>query len=330
MPLTRKIRLSLGILLSILVFGTAGLVWTEHMTVFQALYLTVETITTVGYGDFRLTTSGGRIVTLLLMLGGVGIMLYSVGLFMSFLIEGQLIDVYGRRVIMKKIAELNQHIIICGGGRVGKEVAHRLHKEGVPCVVIEQREELVVQLCSEGILTLQGDAIQDEMLKTVRIEQAAGLISALPDDAHNVFITLTAKELNPMIKVIARMDTPGTEAKLRRAGADKVISPSIMGGLRMAMSIIKPTTVDYIDTVIHDQSIKIEIEELKIGQGSYLAGKTLRNSGIREYTGTTVLAIVRENEVINNPGADVLLMEEDLLIIFGLKEQLQQVAVHTK
>lgn len=224
----------------------------------------------------------------------------------------------------KKIEQLHDHIIVCGAGRVGRQVLYRLRKEGAKCVIIEQQEDLAIQFIEEGFLVIHSDATQDETLKKAGIDKAKGLIAALPEDALNVFVTLTAKGLNPGIHVVARMDQLESEKKLLRAGADKVISPAILGGWRMAMSILKPISVDYIETVIHDHNIEMEMEELRIDQGSCLVGKTLSSSGIKQQTGAMVLAILRDNLVISNPGAEEEILQGDVLIVIGLREQLRR------
>ncbi|SPF36483.1 K+ transport system, NAD-binding component [Candidatus Desulfosporosinus infrequens] len=320
----KRIGLAFLALLVTLIIGTVGLILTEHLTLAQAIYFTVETITTVGYGDIKVHTDAGHSFLIFLMLGGVGVMLYFTGLITAFLIEGQLADVYGRRKMNKKIEQLQDHIIVCGAGRVGKQVLYRLRKEGAPCVVIEQQEDLANQFIEEGFLVIHNDATQDETLKKAFIDKAKGLIAALPEDSLNVFVTLSAKGLNPGIHVVARMDQLESEKKLLRAGADKVISPAILGGWRMAMSILKPISVDYIDTVIHDHNIEMEMEELRIDQGSCLVGKTLSTSGIKQQTGAMVLAIVRNEQVISNPGAEEEILQGDLLIVIGLREQLHR------
>ncbi|MDQ7094985.1 NAD-binding protein [Desulfosporosinus sp. PR] len=322
--LGRRIRFAVLAVLFTLLIGTAGLMLTEHFSLAQAFYFTVETITTVGYGDIKLKSDAGHVFSVMLMLGGAGVMLYSAGLMMAFLVEGQLAGAYGRRKMNKKIEQLQDHIIVCGAGRVGRQVVYRLRKEGYPCVVIEQEEELVRQFIEEGYLVIHNDATQDEVLKKAGIERAKGLITALPEDALNVFVTLTAKGLNPKVQVVARMDQLESENKLLRAGADKVISPAILGGWRMAMSILKPVSMEYIETVIHDHNIEMKIMELKVEQGSCLIGRTLSSSGIKQQTGAIVLAILRDKFVISNPDAREEILEGDLLIVLGLREQLHR------
>ena len=320
----KRMGLAFSALLGTMIVGTVGLIMTEHFSFAQALYLTVQTITTVGFGDVEVHSNAGHWFLVLLMMGGVGVMLYFAGLMMSFLVEGQLAGVYGRRKMNKKIEQLHKHIIVCGAGRVGRQVLYRLRKEGASCVVIEHQEDLANQFVEEGFLVINSDATHDETLKKAGIDKAIGLIAALPEDSLNVFVTLTAKGLNPSIHVVARMDQLESEKKLLRAGADKVISPAILGGWRMAMSILKPISVDYIETVIHDHNIEMEMEELRIEQGSCLVGKTLASSGIKQQTGAMVLAILRDKQVISNPGAEEEILQKDVLIVIGLREQLRR------
>jgi len=322
--LEKRIRLAFAALIITIIMGTVGLILTEHLTLAQAIYLTVQTVTTVGYGDIKLHSTAGHVFVVFLMLGGVGVMFYFSGIMMAFLIEGELTGAYGRRKMNKKILHLHDHIIVCGAGRVGRQVVYRLRHEGAHCVVIEKQEDLANQLIEEGFLVIHSDATSDETLKRAGIDKAKGLITALPEDSLNVFVTLSAKGLNPGIHVVARTDEYGSEKKLLRAGADKVISPAILGGRRMAMAILKPISVDYIDTVIHDHNIEMEMVEMKVDQLSCLVGKTLSNSGIKQQTGAMVVAIVRDNEVISNPDAEEVITEGDLLIVFGLREQLHR------
>lgn len=323
----KRMRLAFLALISTLILGTSGLMLTEHLNFEQAFYLTVQTITTVGYGDIEIRTVVGRMYVVLLMMVGTAVMLYFAGLMMAFLVEGQLAGVYGGRKMERKIRQLNGHAIVCGAGRVGRHVIDRLRKEGAEFVVIEQQKELVNQLIEEGFLVINGDATLDDTLKKAGIGKAKGLVSALPEDSLNVFVTLTAKGLNPNIHVVARMDTLESEKKFLRAGCDKVISPAVLGGLRMAMSILKPISVDFLDTLIHNHNIEIEMEELKVEDGSCLVGKNLSTSGIKQQTGAMVLAILHNSQVISNPSAEEMICSGDILIVIGIREQLNLLEV---
>ena len=319
--MSRRIGLAFLALLFTLCLGTVGLAATEHLSFAQAFFLTAETITTVG--DVRLQSDTGHVLLIILMLGGVGVMLYFAGLVMAFVIEGELAGVYGRRRMSKQIDGLQDHIIVCGAGRVGKQALNRLRKEGCPCVVIEQQDSLAQQFIEEGYLVIHSDATQDEVLKKAGIERAKGLITALPEDSLNVFVTLTAKGLNPNIRVVSRMDQLETENKLLRAGADKVISPAVLGGWRMAMSILRPISIEYLETVIQDHNLEINIQEFRVVEESCLHGRTLSASGIKQRTGALVLAILRGEQLLSNPGAEEKILKGDILIVMGLKEQLR-------
>lgn len=308
-------------MVGVIILGSLGFMYLEGMTWFHAVYLTIATITTVGYGDLIPHTGPGRLLSMVLMLGGVGIALYFASAVVASVIEGQLADVFGRRKMLKKIRTLKDHIIICGAGRVGHQVIERLKHETVQFVVIERDPSIVERLQEEGILAIAGDATEDDLLITIGIEHARGLISALPEDAQNVYVTLTSKGLNPKLQVVARMDRMESESKLLRAGADKVISPAILGGRRMAISMLKPGTCDYVDTLIHDKDWEMEIEEIRVNEGSSLVNKTIQESGIRDETGVIILAIMREKNFISNPGPNETILSGDFLIALGSSQQ---------
>lgn len=311
-------------ILIVLILGMAGLMLTEHLTAWEALFLTVETLTTVGFGDIEVRTLSGQAIVLLLMLGGVALTAFIIGRMMAFILEGRLADIYGKRKREKRMAQLRNHVIVCGAGRVGQQVAKFLKADNLEVAIIEQDEEVAQAFMDEGYLVIQGDATQDENLKKAGIEHARGLISALPEDALNVFVTLTAKGLNPKIQVVARGDRLESEAKLYRAGADRVISPATLSGKRMALSITKPMSIEYLDTVIHDHNIHIEIKEIKVDQGTYLVGLRLDELKIKQNTGATILAILRHGQVISNPSASDQIETGDVLIVFGLRNQVQR------
>ncbi|MDA8441787.1 MAG: potassium channel protein [Peptococcaceae bacterium] len=313
----KRLTLAFIYMISVTLFGALGYMYLEKMTFFQAIYFTISTITTVGYGDVIPHTFLGKLLTIFIMVVGVGIALYFASTIVATVIEGDLGELFGRRNMQRKIDKLKDHIIICGAGRVGHQVIERMRNENVPFVVVEKDEKIVQQLREEGVLAVDGDATSDALLLDLGIDQARGLITALPDDAQNVFVTLTSKGLNPSLLVVARMDRVESESKLRRAGADKVISPAILGGRRMAISILKPSTCEYVDNLIHDKHLEMEIVEVLVNAKSELVGKALNNCGIRETIGAIILAIMRGDQVINNPAADETIAAGDLLIVLG-------------
>ncbi|GAB4263428.1 potassium channel family protein [Thermincola ferriacetica] len=321
----KKIVFALSTVLLIIITGTIGFMYLEGYNILDAIAVTIATLTTstVGFGNLVPHTVSGKILTLMIITLGVSLVAYVFGSVVGIILEGQLKNIMGRTKMLKKISSLENHIIVCGAGRVGQHVVSRLVKEDVPFVVIDKNPEIIAKLTAEGILAIEGDAAEDEVLEKVGIKKARGLITALPGDADNVFVALTSKELNPHIKVVARANHVESQNKLIRAGADKVISPSVIGGRRMAISMLKPVSVDFVETLIH-QGFEIEIEEIVLGNNSPLAGKCLKESGIKQKTGAMVVAIKRGEDIINNPSADDVIMGGDLLIVLGTRSQLAE------
>lgn len=322
----KKVLLAMGGLILIILIGTFGLYFIEGYTIIDALSITLGLITTtsIGYGTTVPLSVTGKIFTLALIILGISFVAYSFGTLVSLVLEGQLKNMVGRSKMKKRIGALTNHIILCGAGRVGRHVVMRLQKEGVPFVVIDQNEEIAQKLALEGCLVINDDATKDEVLIEAGISRAKGLITALPEDAHNVFVTLSCKQLNPDLTVVARADMPESEPKLKLAGADKVVTPALSGAKRMAISILKPISVDFVETLIHEKEVEFELEELLISDKSPLAGKELKHSGIKKETGSMVIAIMRNGTMIPNPGAEDLIQVGDLLIALGTGEQLRR------
>lgn len=322
-PVKKMLIASVSVLCVALI-GIAGFMFIEGYSFLDALSVTVAIITTTntGFGNISPHTIYGRVFSIVLVVIGFSVVAYAFGSIMGIVLEGHLKNFMGRSKMLKNIGALKNHIIICGAGRVGHHVILRLQKEKVPFVVIDKDEEKAVRMRDEGFLVINDDGTKDEVLLLAGIDRARGLISALPGDAENVFVTLTAKELNPKLMVVARSDLEESKTKLLRAGADKVISPSVMGGRRMAISILKPVSVDFVETLIHRADVEIEIEEIIINPKSFLAGKKLKDSHIKQKTGTMVVAVKRGDEIFNNPSADDVILGDDLLIVLGTREQL--------
>ncbi len=304
--------------------GVLGTILTERLSLLDALWFVIVSLTTTGYGDIVPVTPAGRFFVMLLLLSGVGFLLYAFGTGVALLVEGKLGEVMEWRGMKRRIGQLKNHIVVCGAGRVGQQVVRRLHQEGIPFVVVEKDAQAARRLREEGFLVVEGDATLEETLREAGVPSARGLVAALPSDADNVFIVLTGKELNPRLVIVARANKEGSEGKLRRAGADRVVAPEAIGGRRMAASILKPATVEFVDTVMHSHGAPIEIEEITVSPGSQLANKTLRQAQVKDQTGAMIIAIMRAGELIAPPGADELIRENDLLIAIGTQEQLGQ------
>ncbi|HDR7800296.1 TPA: potassium channel protein [Bacillus tropicus] len=305
----------------VVIIGTLGFMTIEEISLFQAFWMTMITVLTVGYGDAVPVTQAGKIFALLIIPVGVGIVTYAIGVVAAMIIEGNLFHAVRRKKMDKQIAQLQNHIIVCGCGRVGLQVVHELQEKKIPFVVVDKDESILEK---ERLLYVHGDATEDQVLHHAGISKAAGLVAIVANDAENVFITLTARGLNDAIKIVARAEKPETEDKLKRAGANKVINPSSMAGIHIAKGIANPLTVHYIDTVLYGVEQSFVIEEIAVGEGSILTGKSLLESDVRNQFDVTILAILRNGNVIHNPTGQEKLQEHDMIIVFGSVEKLGQ------
>ncbi|OTX73262.1 potassium channel protein [Bacillus thuringiensis serovar finitimus] len=305
----------------VVILGTLGFMTIEEISLFQAFWMTMITVLTVGYGDAIPVTQAGKVFALLIIPIGVGIVTYAIGVVAAMIIEGNLFHAVRRKKMDKQIAQLQNHIIVCGCGRVGLQVVHELQEKKIPFVVVDKDESILEK---EKLLYVHGDATEDQVLHHAGISKAAGLVAIVANDAENVFITLTARGLNDAIKIVARAEKPETEDKLKRAGANKVINPSSMAGIHIAKGIANPLTVHYIDTVLYGVEQSFVIEEIAVGEGSILANKSLLESDVRNQFDVTILAILRNGNVIHNPTGQEKLQEHDMIIVFGSVEKLGQ------
>ncbi|MED1556689.1 potassium channel protein [Bacillus paramycoides] len=305
----------------VVILGTLGFMTIEEISLFQAFWMTMITVLTVGYGDAVPVTQAGKVFALLIIPVGVGIVTYAIGVVAAMIIEGNLFHAVRRKKMDKQIAQLENHIIVCGCGRVGLQVVHELQEKKIPFVVVDKDGSTFEQ---EKLLYVHGDATEDHVLHNAGISKAAGLVAIVANDAENVFITLTARGLNDAIKIVARAEKSETEEKLRRAGANKVINPSSMAGIHIAKGIANPLTVHYIDTVLYGVEQSFVIEEIQVGKDSILANKSLLESNVRNQFDVTILAILRNGEIIHNPTGQEKLQEHDMIIVFGSVEKLGQ------
>ncbi|MCU5183635.1 potassium channel protein [Bacillus cereus] len=305
----------------VVILGTIGFMTIEEISLFQAFWMTMITVLTVGYGDAVPVTQAGKVFALLIIPVGVGIVTYAIGVVAAMIIEGNLFHAVRRKKMDKQIAQLKNHIIVCGCGRVGLQVVHELQEKKIPFVVVDKDESVLEK---GKLLYIHGDATEDQVLHHAGISKAAGLVAIVANDAENVFITLTARGLNDAIKIVARPEKPETEEKLRRAGANKVINPSSMAGIHIAKGIANPLTVHYIDTVLYGIEQSFVIEEILVGKDSILVGKSLLESDVRNQFDVTILAILRNGDIIHNPTGQEKLQEHDMIIVFGLVEKLKQ------
>jgi len=312
-----NLKLIAILLVLLVIVGIAGFHFIEGWSYFDGFYMVLTTITSIGYGEVHPLSHAGRLFNSFVIITGVGLVLLLVGGASRTLLEFELQSVFGRRRMDREISRLTGHFIICGAGRVGRSAARELARRPLPFVVVDTNEEKLQKYSTEGWLTLVGDATLALVLQQLRIEHAQGLVAATTTDAINIYIILTARSLNPKIKIIARAAEEDAEKHLLTAGADSVVSPYRFAGYRIAQTFMRPNVVDFFDTAMN-QKRPLEIEEVKVGRGASFAGQTLEGSRIRQELGVIVLAIKGEHTAMRfNPPPDEVIHEGDHLIAMG-------------
>lgn len=321
----RRVRIALIGVGVVLVGGSLGYM-ALGMAPLDAVYQTVTTVTTVGFREVEAFTSAGKVFTIVVCLLGVGTALYTFGVLLEALVEGHIGEELGRRRMQRQIADLKNHVIICGWGRVGRALAEHLAqgagREGI--VVIDEDPDRIasLQASERGYLALVGDATEDETLRAAGIGRAKALVAALSNDAANLFVTVSGRALRPDLFIVARVRTVDAEEKMRRAGADRVVNPQEIGGHRMAAFVNQPHVVEFLDVVMHDGSLEFRLEEVRVPDWSSLIGQTLRHTQIRDRTGALVLAIRSPTGTFRtNPSAETVIEGGDILIAIGTEEQ---------
>jgi len=316
--LRKRLVLSAALIALIVSFGTIGYMGIEGWNFIDSLYMTIITLTTVGFKEVNDLSLSGRIFTIVLLIGGVGTVFYTLGIGAKIIVEGELQEVYGRRRLGKKLKDLRDHYIVCGYGRMGKIVARELKHEKLKFVVMEKNEVLLDSDEKNETLIIQGDATSDDLLKKAGIERAKCLISVLSTDAENLYVVLSARVLKPDLLIVARAGEEGSEQKLLRAGADRVVSPYHIGGLRMAHSVLKPAVVDFIEFATKSGNIDLQIEEITIQEGSQLVKLSLDECGIGRDLGIIIVAIKQKTgEMKFNPTFRTAIQVGDTLIAVG-------------
>jgi len=320
--LKRRLILSIGLVVLVISFGTTGYTILERWDFLDSLYMTIITLTTVGFKEVHDLSDNGKIFTIALIVGGVGTMLYVLRIGAQLILEGELQEIYGRKRLEKRLKELRDHYIVCGYGRMGKIIVRELRHEDLDFIVIEKNH---TTLDEEDLLIIEGDATKDDLLKKAGIERAKCLISVLPTDAENLYVVLSARGLNPDLLIVARAGEEGSEQKLLRAGADRAVSPYYIGGLRIAHTVLKPAVVDFIEFATKSGNIDLQIKEIIIGEGSELVGKTLDQSGMGKDLGIIVVAIKQSGgEMKFNPTFRTVMEAGDTLIAVGETSKLKR------
>jgi voltage-gated potassium channel len=318
----RNLRLIGLALAGLTTVGTVGFHFIEGWPWFDGLYMTITTFTTIGYQETHPLSHPGRVFNLALVVAGVSLVFLSIGFLTQALLEFELRSFFGRRKMEREIGRLNDHYIICGAGRVGRSAARELARRPVPFVIIEQNEAKSARY--SDWLVMVGDATQEQTLRDAHIERARGLVAATTTDATNLYIVLTARGLNPKLRIIARASDEDAEKHLITAGADSVVSPYLFAGQRIAQSFLRPHVVSFLDTATTHLGIDLEIGEICIGHDSSFAGKTIETSRIRQDRGVIILAIKREQGMRFNPSSEDRIEPGDYLIAMGEPSQLRQ------
>ncbi|MBK6796908.1 MAG: potassium channel protein [Acidobacteria bacterium] len=327
MTLRKRFIFSLAAVLAILIIGMIGYHFIEGWNWFDGLYMTVITLATIGYGETHPLTHMGRAFTLFLIVVGVAVFGFLISSLTQAIIETEIASVLGRRKVFKDINQLNNHYILCGAGRVGMRIVDELEKKEVDFVIIEHDPVVAEKLLNRGMLVLMGDATDEQVLEGAQIRTARALITAASGDAENVYIVLTARGLNPNIFIVARANDLPAERQLKRAGANKVVSPVLIGSHRMAQAALSPAVADFIELTTMTESLDLNFDQIRIGEGSPLDGIELKDSGIRSEHHIIIVAIIPSNEeMIFNPEPDRILKAGDLLIAIGTSAGLTKLA----
>lgn len=309
----------------LIALGTVGYMLIEKWSILDSLYMTVITLSTIGYGEVHAVSQPGRIFTLMLIVLGVGFFLYVIGNVVQFLVEGRIRLVLGRHKLDKQINQLNNHYIVCGYGRMGRALCRYLAQKNLACVAIEKNDVRIPVMNADGILYIAGEATAEENLLKAGLKRASNLITALGTDADNVFLVLLAKGLNPNLHVVARASQNASKRPLYAAGADVVVSPYDVGARRMAHAVLRPNVIRFLELAFADESTDIHIEEIPVAASSSLVDVSLQESGIRQNYDLIILSIIKEDgTMVFNPSAGTRIGAGDSLITVGSSQSLMK------
>ncbi len=313
----------------VLAAGTAWFAMVEDFTVLDGLYMTVITVSTVGFREVHELDGSGRIFVVLLIISGLTVLTYTLGSVGRVIIEGSIERYVGRKRMLRDIDKLRNHYIVCGHGRMGQILCEELTKEGVPFVVVEGDPESAEDLMDKGYMVVKGDATEDEVLRNAGVLRAKGLVAVVSRNVDNLYITLSARvmcrEDNPGLYILSRATDRQACDKIERAGADRVISPYVIGGMRIVQALLRPTVSDFLEIATRSGGLDLMFEELAIGSNSPLNGVALKDSGIRKSYDVVVIAIKKHTgDMVFNPGPESVLHNGDMLVALGDKDQLDR------
>lgn len=319
----RRLVVAGGIVAIMIVVGAVGFHMIEGLTWLDSFYTAVQTVTTVGYGDITPQTRGGRAFATFLMLVGAGTVLYSLTVLAQAVMQSEMVEAFGVKRKMREIENLSGHYIVCGAGRVGRRIIRNLQHQNLEYVIIEKDERKLAEVDGQLLTTIIGDATSEENLTAAGVTRARGLASCLPDDADNVYVVLTARGLNPELHIVARAVEEQAEPTLVRAGASRVVAPTIIGSQSMARALLKPAVADFMESIVAE-TLDLVFEELTVGQNSPYAGRSLKDTNIMSELSLIVVAIRRKaGDLEFHPNGDTMINEGDLLIVIGKAESVQ-------
>ncbi|MGE0042477.1 MAG: TrkA family potassium uptake protein [Vicinamibacterales bacterium] len=316
--------LAVLLLVAVTAVGTVGYMVIEGWSAWDAFYMTAITVSTAGYREVHPLSFGGQAWTTFVLIVGVGTLFYTASLVLAFVVEGGLHGRFAHRRFRRMLDTVRDHFIICGYGRIGSIIAGEFRRQGVPYVVVDRDPARVHEVIAQGGLAVEADASREEVLERVGIHRARGLIAAVSTDAENVYTVLTARVLRPDLFIIARVSSEDAERKLRRAGADRVISPYELGGVQMAATALRPAVVDFMRLATSSERLDLAAEQILLGPDAAFLGQTIREAGLRQRFGVIVVAIKRaEGHMEFNPSPDARLVAGDQLVLLGHPEQLR-------
>jgi voltage-gated potassium channel len=325
--LTRRLLMLFLLPAALLAIGTVGYRVIEGPTwsYFDAFYMTAITLTTVGYMEVHPLSPAARAFTIVLCMTGVFTLLFAATEFIRSIVSGELQKAVGRQRMERNLAALRDHFIVCGYGRMGQLVCQEFAAHKLPFVVIEQDDERIEALRETDLFYIHGDATADEALRRAGVERANALVTVVASDADNLYITLSARLLNEKLFIVARAEGRAADAKLRRAGANHVVSPYVIGGSRIAQAVIRPSVVDFIELATRTDYLEMQIEEILLAAASELVGQTLGQRRFQQELGVIVVAIKRPNgEMVANPSGETVLEADSTLIALGHRQQLDR------
>jgi voltage-gated potassium channel len=311
-------RLAVVLVASVIVTGTSGFMIIEGWPFFDALYMTVTTMTTVGYMEIHPLSRAGRVFNIGVVLFGVATVLYTFTFLMARLVEGDLQERWARRRRKRMLDELQNHFIICGFGRMGHIIAQEFSRQSVPFVIVERSAERMSEAIDAGYLAVEADASSEAVLRRVGIDRARGFIAAVSTDAENVYAVLTARLLRPDLFIIGRAETDDAKSKLVRAGADRVLSPYQIGGLQLAQTALRPAVVDFVQLATSSENLELNMEQVRISERGQLAGQSIVQANLRQRFGVIVVGIQRASGRMEfNPEPESTMLAGDHLVVLG-------------